>query len=83
MARAPDARAVSRAEGGRTECAFTGPYSAHKGKGAYRCAGCGAELFRSDDKFDSGTGWPSFWRAVASDRVRKVEIGRASCRERV
>jgi peptide-methionine (R)-S-oxide reductase len=58
-------------EGG-TECAFTGPYSAHKGKGAYRCAGCGAELFRSDDKFESGTGWPSFWRAVASDRVRKV-----------
>lgn len=44
-----------------TEVPFTGKYAHNKKRGMYICAGCGAELFSSDKKYDSGTGWPSFW----------------------
>ena len=52
-----------------TETAFTGQYWNCHDKGVYRCACCGNELFSSDTKFDSGTGWPSFWAPVADDNV--------------
>lgn len=52
-----------------TEPAFTGAYHATKQTGMYRCVCCGNELFRSADKFDSGTGWPSFTAPVATDAV--------------
>jgi peptide-methionine (R)-S-oxide reductase len=54
----PEQYAVLRQQG--TEPPFTGKYTYAKEEGAYRCAACGNELFRSDAKFDSGTGWPSF-----------------------
>ena len=55
-----------------TERAFAGAYWDAKDPGVYRCRGCGAELFRSDEKFDSGTGWPSFWAAIDDQRVTRV-----------
>ncbi|NTV44974.1 MAG: peptide-methionine (R)-S-oxide reductase MsrB [Chlorobiales bacterium] len=52
-----------------TERAFTGEYHDFKGKGVYKCVVCGAELFNSDTKFNSGTGWPSFWQPIADSNV--------------
>ena len=54
-----------------TEPAFTGQYLKNKKKGTYLCAGCGNELFSSDTKFDSGTGWPSFWAPISKDNIEK------------
>jgi peptide-methionine (R)-S-oxide reductase len=52
-----------------TERAFTGELWDHHGKGVYVCAGCGLELFSSQTKFDSGTGWPSFYKPIAKENV--------------
>jgi peptide-methionine (R)-S-oxide reductase len=58
---------VLREEG--TESAFSGKYWKNHDKGIYACAGCGLELFSSDTKFESGTGWPSFWQPIERTRV--------------
>jgi peptide-methionine (R)-S-oxide reductase len=55
-----------------TERPFTGKYVDHKEDGTYRCVCCDAELFSSTHKYDSGSGWPSFWLPLAGDAVRKV-----------
>ena len=52
-----------------TERAFTGRYLHNKDQGVYKCVVCGADLFASDTKYDSGSGWPSFWLPLAGDRV--------------
>lgn len=52
-----------------TEAPFTGKYYANKEKGTYTCAACGQELFSSDAKYDSGSGWPSFFKPISDDRV--------------
>jgi len=83
----PERYEVLRRKG--TERPFTGELNANKQPGSYRCAGCGTELFRSDAKFDSGTGWPSFWQPSDPDAVsteedrslfmRRTEVMCAAC----
>jgi peptide-methionine (R)-S-oxide reductase len=58
---------VTRQKG--TERPFTGKYHNHKEEGIYKCVGCGKELFRSDTKFDSGTGWPSFSKPASHENI--------------
>ena len=64
----PEQFHVLREQG--TELAFTGAYWNHHALGSYVCAACGLPLFSSAHKFDSGTGWPSFWQAIAPGHVR-------------
>jgi peptide-methionine (R)-S-oxide reductase len=72
-----------------TERPWSGEHNATKEPGTFRCAGCGAELFRSDAKFESGSGWPSFYEPAAPDSVetesdnslfmRRTEVHCATC----
>lgn len=83
----PEQYRITRQKG--TERAFTGEYNDAKGSGTYRCVCCGNELFSSDAKFDSGTGWPSFYQpadpesvAEASDNslfMRRTEVLCSAC----
>ena len=75
---------ITRRKG--TERAFTGQYWDNHDEGVYRCRCCGAELFRSDEKYDSGSGWPSFWQpskpenvATETDRSHFMERTEALC----
>ena len=65
----PAQYAILRQKG--TERPFTGEYVHCHDDGVYRCAGCGAELFSSDTKFESGSGWPSFFQPIDPDRVEE------------
>ena len=63
----PEQYQVAREKG--TEAPFSGEYHDFQGRGIYRCVCCGQDLFRSDAKYDSGTGWPSFWAPVSEDHI--------------
>ncbi|MDX5361706.1 MAG: peptide-methionine (R)-S-oxide reductase MsrB [Alphaproteobacteria bacterium] len=67
----PEQYRITRQSG--TERAFTGPYWDSKEKGTYACVCCGAPLFSSETKFDSGTGWPSFYDKAAPDAIAEKE----------
>ncbi len=67
----PEQFHIARQKG--TERAFSGQYWDNHAPGSYVCVCCGQELFSSETKFDSGTGWPSFWQPVAKDKVATEE----------
>lgn len=78
----PEAFAVCRQQA--TEPPFSGRYYTCKDDGVYRCICCDAELFHSEHKYDSGSGWPSFWRAVDDGRVElKRDVGHGMLRTEV
>ncbi|MHB1006616.1 MAG: peptide-methionine (R)-S-oxide reductase MsrB [Chloroflexota bacterium] len=65
----PEQYRIMREKG--TDRPFANEYYDNHEKGVYRCAACGAELFSSETKYDSGSGWPSFWAPIVTNRVRK------------
>ena len=67
----PEQYKVARKHG--TERAFSGEYHDNKEEGIYRCIGCGTPLFGSETKYDSGTGWPSFWAPLDEGNVETIE----------
>lgn len=67
----PEEYRILRKKG--TEAPFTGKYNAHQEKGTYTCAGCGTRLFGSEAKFDSGTGWPSFFQPLREENLDSHE----------
>ena len=67
----PDEYRITREQG--TEPAFSGEYYELKASGSYQCKCCGAELFSSDHKYDSGSGWPSFWQPANDENVETQE----------
>ena len=83
----PEQYYITRQKG--TERPFTGEYYKHKEEGLYKCVACGTELFSSDTKFESGTGWPSYWDPISemnihleedlSHNMRRVEVLCARC----
>jgi peptide-methionine (R)-S-oxide reductase len=78
----PEQFAVLRKQA--TEPAGSGEYAYSKADGMYRCAGCGAELFSSDTKFESGTGWPSFYEPAVAEAVEiKTDVSHGMVREEV
>ena len=87
----PEQYAVTRQQG--TERPFSGAYHDHHEHGTYRCVCCGSELFGSDTKFDSGTGWPSFWASLPNRNIqlrrdtshfmRRTEVRCARCEAHV
>jgi peptide-methionine (R)-S-oxide reductase len=67
----PEQYQVTRRHG--TERPFSSPLNVEKRNGVYACVNCGSPLFKSDTKFDSGSGWPSFWAPVSPDAVTEIE----------
>ena len=83
----PEQFQITRKKG--TERAFTGKYHDNKAEGIYKCVCCSTELFTSETKYDSGSGWPSFWQPIAKENVafeedislfmRRTEVLCATC----
>ncbi|NEP79432.1 MAG: peptide-methionine (R)-S-oxide reductase MsrB [Okeania sp. SIO3B3] len=65
----PEQFNVTRKKG--TERPFTGEYHNNKEKGIYKCVCCGADLFSSEEKYDSGTGWPSYWAPINQENIKE------------
>jgi len=65
----PEQYRITRQKG--TEPAFSGKYYYFKGEGTYQCAACGNDLFSSDTKYESGSGWPSFWAPISEEKIEQ------------